>query len=106
MMLPLILSQSDLNPPPKFCCGPSTSFKITVAVGIAPSKTLAKKYTQSGVYDLRDLTLQHQIMAQTPITNLWGVAERLGHRLECLGIKNHFATGQYRCQVGTQPPRQ
>ncbi|HDW8063070.1 TPA: translesion error-prone DNA polymerase V subunit UmuC [Yersinia enterocolitica] len=67
---------------------------ITVCVGIAPTKTLAKlanhaakKYpaTQGGV-DLTNPDRQRRLLALVPVDDVWGVGRRLSKRLNALGI--------------------
>ena len=67
---------------------------ITVCVGIAPSKTLAKlanhaakKYSATnGVVDLTDRKRQRKLLALTPVEDIWGVGRRLSARLQAMGI--------------------
>ena len=66
---------------------------IPTSIGIAPTKTLskianhiAKKQTESGVFDLRDIDLQEYIMADLPVEELWGISRRWGKKLRSLGI--------------------
>tara|TARA_B100001142_G_scaffold322187_1_gene370037 strand:+ start:867 stop:2129 length:1263 start_codon:yes stop_codon:yes gene_type:complete len=66
---------------------------IPTSIGIAPTKTLskianhvAKKQTESGVFDLRDTDLQEYIMADLPVEELWGISRRWGKTLRSLGI--------------------
>ncbi len=66
---------------------------IPTSIGIAPTKTLskianhiAKKQTESGVFDLRDIDLQEYIMADLPVEELWGISHRWGKKLRSLGI--------------------
>ena len=66
---------------------------IPTSIGIAPTKTLskianhvAKKQTESGVFDLRDTDLQEYIMADLPVEELWGISRRWGKKLRSLGI--------------------
>ncbi|MDF1763282.1 MAG: translesion error-prone DNA polymerase V subunit UmuC [Oleibacter sp.] len=67
---------------------------ITVSVGIAPSKTLAKlanhaakkyKATQ-GVVDLTDPTRQEKLLRLVQVGDVWGVGRRLRRRLNDLDI--------------------
>ena len=68
---------------------------LSVCVGIAPTKTLAKlanhaakKYPATGgVVDLTSRERQQKLLAITPVTDVWGVGRRLGKRLEMMGIK-------------------
>lgn len=67
---------------------------ITVCVGIAPTKTLAKlanhaakKYPATqGVVDLTNLDRQRRLLALVPVDDVWGVGKRLSKRLNALGI--------------------
>lgn len=67
---------------------------ITVCVGIAPTKTLAKlanyaakKWHKSGcVVDLTDKTRQRKLMALLPVGEVWGIGSKLSARLNKLGI--------------------
>ncbi|WP_428838690.1 translesion error-prone DNA polymerase V subunit UmuC [Marinomonas fungiae] len=67
---------------------------ITVCVGIAPTKTLAKlanhaakKYPATqGVVDLTNPDRQRRLLALVPADDVWGVGRRLSKRLNALGI--------------------
>lgn len=67
---------------------------ITVCVGIAPTKTLAKlanhaakKYPATqGVVDLTNPDRQRRLLALVPVDDIWGVGRRLSKRLNALGI--------------------
>lgn len=67
---------------------------MTVCVGIAPSKTLAKlanhaakKWQKtSGVVDLTSKERQRKLMALLPVSEVWGVGGKLTKRLNELGI--------------------
>ena len=67
---------------------------ITVAVGMAPTKTLAKlanygakKFPGTGgVVDLRDPERQKKLMSITPVGEIWGVGRRTTKALNALGI--------------------
>lgn len=67
---------------------------ITVCVGIAPTKTLAKlanhaakKYPATqGVVDLTNPERQRRLLALVPVDDVWGVGRRLSKRLNALGI--------------------
>ena len=69
---------------------------ITVCVGIAPTKTLAKlanhaakKYPATGgVVDLSDPRRQRRLMALLPVDEVWGIGRRLGLRLQQMGINS------------------
>ncbi|HFQ5199058.1 TPA: translesion error-prone DNA polymerase V subunit UmuC [Vibrio vulnificus] len=67
---------------------------ITVCVGIAPTKTLAKlanhaakKYPATqGVVDLTNPDRQRRLLALVPVDDVWGVGRRLSKHLNALGI--------------------
>ena len=66
---------------------------IPTSIGIASTKTLckianhvAKKQTQNGVFDLRDIDLQEYIISDLPVEELWGISRRWGEKLRALGI--------------------
>ncbi len=67
---------------------------ITVCVGMAPTKTLAKlanhaakKYPATqGVVDLTNRSRQRKLLAITPVEDIWGVGRRLSARLQAMGI--------------------
>lgn len=69
---------------------------ITVCVGIAPTKTLAKlanhaakKWSKAGgVVDLTDKTRQRKLMGLLPVGEVWGIGSKLSARLNKLGIKS------------------
>lgn len=67
---------------------------ITVCVGIAPTKTLAKLANHAakeypatqGVVDLTNPDRQRRLLALVPVDDVWGVGRRLSKRLNALGI--------------------
>ena len=67
---------------------------ISVGVGIAPTKTLAKlanyaakKYPAThGVVDLTEKTRQRSLMAITPVEEIWGIGRQLSSQLNSIGI--------------------
>lgn len=67
---------------------------ITVCVGIAPSKTLAKLANHAaktwpqtgGVVDLTDKARQRKLLALLPVSEVWGIGGKLTKRLQQLGI--------------------
>lgn len=69
---------------------------ITVCVGIAPTKTLAKLANHAakqypatqGVVDLSDPLRQRQLMALLPVDKVWGIGRRLALRLQSMGINS------------------
>ncbi len=69
---------------------------LTVGVGIAPTKTLAKlanfaakkwQRQTGGVLDLSSIERQRKLMAALPVEEVWGVGRRLSKRLDAMGIK-------------------
>ncbi|MCG8362165.1 MAG: Y-family DNA polymerase [Pseudanabaenales cyanobacterium] len=67
---------------------------IPVSIGIGPTKTLAKianhvakRRTQTGVFDLRDQTLQSEILATLPVQDIWGIGRRWAKKLPKFGIQ-------------------
>ena len=69
---------------------------ITVAVGIAPTKTLAKlanygakKYQGTGgVVVLTDVERQRKLMSIAPVDEVWGVGRKLTPEAQCFGYPN------------------
>ncbi|HCI6539022.1 TPA: Y-family DNA polymerase [Klebsiella variicola subsp. variicola] len=69
---------------------------LTVGVGIAQTKTLAKLANHAakqwqrqtgGVVDLSNLERQRKLMALLPVDEIWGVGRRISKKLEAMGIK-------------------
>ncbi|EPC6145043.1 Y-family DNA polymerase [Klebsiella pneumoniae] len=69
---------------------------LTVGVGIAQTKTLAKLANHAakqwqrqtgGVVDLSNLERQRKLMALLPVDEFWGVGRRISKKLESMGIK-------------------
>lgn len=69
---------------------------LTVGVGIAPTKTLAKLANHAakqwqrqtgGVVDLSNVTRQRKLMAILPVSEVWGVGRRISKKLDTMGIK-------------------
>lgn len=69
---------------------------LTVGVGIAQTKTLAKLANHAakqwqrqtgGVVDLSNLERQRKLMALLPVDEVWGVGRRIRKKLEAMGIK-------------------
>lgn len=69
---------------------------LTVGVGIAPTKTLAKlanfaakkwQRQTGGVLDLSRVERQRKLMAALPVEEVWGVGRRLSKKLNAMGIK-------------------
>lgn len=67
---------------------------LTVGVGIAPTKTLAKlanhaakKWTKTGgVLDLSNQERQRKLMALVAVEDVWGVGRRISKKLNAMGI--------------------
>lgn len=67
---------------------------MTVCVGIAPSKTLAKLANHAakqypatrGVVDLIDPIRQKKLLSLMPVSEVWGVGRKLSERLNAMGI--------------------
>ncbi|MBK0004395.1 Y-family DNA polymerase [Erwinia sp. S38] len=68
---------------------------LTVGVGIAQTKTLAKLANHAakkwqrqtgGVVDLSNMDKQRKLMAVLPVDEVWGVGRRISKKLEALGI--------------------
>lgn len=67
---------------------------LTVGVGIAQTKTLAKlanhaakKWTKTGgVLDLSNIDRQRKLMALVPVEDVWGVGRRISRKLNAMGI--------------------
>nr|WP_200897618.1 translesion error-prone DNA polymerase V subunit UmuC [Arsukibacterium ikkense] len=67
---------------------------ISVCVGIAPSKTLAKLanhaaktwHRTGGVVDLSSTVRQRKLLALLPVNEVWGIGAKLTKRLQQLGI--------------------
>ncbi|WP_336221463.1 Y-family DNA polymerase [Citrobacter amalonaticus] len=70
--------------------------RLTVGVGIAPTKTLAKlanhaakQWPQThGVVDLSNVDRQRKLMALMPVSEVWGIGRRIAKKLEAMGIGN------------------
>ena len=67
---------------------------LTVGVGIAPTKTLAKlanhaakKWTKTrGVLDLSNIERQRRLMELVKVEDVWGVGRRISRKLNVMGI--------------------
>lgn len=67
---------------------------LTVCVGIAPTKTLAKlanaaakQYpATAGVVDLTEPSRQQKLLALSPVGEVWGIGHKLSQRLQSLDI--------------------
>ena len=69
---------------------------LTVGVGIAQTKTLAKLANHAakkwqrqtgGVVDLSNVDRQRRLMALVPVEDVWGVGRRISKKLNAMGIK-------------------
>ncbi|QGY32509.1 translesion error-prone DNA polymerase V subunit UmuC [Pantoea cypripedii] len=68
---------------------------LTVGVGIAPTKTLAKlanhaakKWSKTGgVVDLSNIDRQRKLMAHVAVEDVWGIGRRIGKKLNLMGIE-------------------
>ncbi len=75
---------------------------LTVGVGIAPTKTLAKlanyaakRWRQTGgVVDLSSRERQRRLLALVPVEDVWGVGRRLSKKLNAMGIMTAFDLAQ------------
>lgn len=67
---------------------------LTVGVGIAPTKTLAKLANHAaktwkktgGVVDLSNSDRQRKLLELTPVSEVWGVGRRISKKLNMMGI--------------------
>ncbi|MCG3098661.1 translesion error-prone DNA polymerase V subunit UmuC [Enterobacter cloacae] len=72
---------------------------LTVGVGIAPTKTLAKLANYAakrwsgtgGVVDLSDRERQRKLLANVPVDEVWGVGRRITKKLNAMGISTALA---------------
>lgn len=68
---------------------------LTVGVGIAPTKTLAKLANHAaktwkqtgGVVDLSNVDRQRKLLALVPVSEVWGVGRRISKKLNLMGIE-------------------
>ncbi|MBP2199034.1 translesion error-prone DNA polymerase V subunit UmuC [Pantoea cypripedii] len=68
---------------------------LTVGVGIAPTKTLAKLANHAaktwsktgGVVDLSNIDRQRKLMAHVAVEDVWGIGRRIGKKLNLMGIE-------------------
>ena len=65
---------------------------LPVAVGLAPTKALAKLGSDkakkgSGVMSLLDAGIREALLDETPVTHIWGIAKRSALRLAPYGIR-------------------
>jgi DNA polymerase V len=66
---------------------------IPIAIGIAPTKTMAKlanhiakKITEDGVFRLFSLSQEKQLMQQLDVSNIWGIGRQSQKKLQRAGI--------------------
>nr|WP_113865269.1 translesion error-prone DNA polymerase V subunit UmuC [Brenneria salicis]NMN91805.1 DNA polymerase V [Brenneria salicis ATCC 15712 = DSM 30166]RBP65872.1 DNA polymerase V [Brenneria salicis ATCC 15712 = DSM 30166]RLM31902.1 DNA polymerase V subunit UmuC [Brenneria salicis ATCC 15712 = DSM 30166] len=75
---------------------------LSVGVGIAPTKTLAKlanhaakTWTKTGgIVDLSSPARQAKLLAITPVDDIWGIGRRLARKLESAGITTALKLAQ------------
>lgn len=65
---------------------------IPVAVGLGPSKALAKLASdrakkRGGVYSLLNDRVRASVLDETPVIHIWGIARRLSDRLAEIGVR-------------------
>ncbi len=68
---------------------------LTVGIGIAPTKTLAKLANYAaktwkktgGVVDLSNVDRQRKLLARVPVSEVWGVGRRISKKLNLMGIE-------------------
>ncbi|MEG1213994.1 MAG: Y-family DNA polymerase [Leclercia sp.] len=81
---------------------------LTVGVGIAPTKTLAKlanyaakrwQQQTGGVLDLSSPERQRKLMAALPVEEVWGVGRRISKKLEAMGINSALDLAQTHTSV-------
>ena len=68
---------------------------ITVSIGAAPTRTLAKVATHlakrgDGVVVLDDMTAIPEVLRSYPIAEVWGVGGRLAEKLEAVGVRSAY----------------
>lgn len=70
---------------------------VPISIGIAPTKTLckvagliAKKYTSSGVYILKDQKTIEKALKWLPVEELWGIGRRHAQSLKSSGVHTAF----------------
>jgi len=68
---------------------------IPTSVGIAPTKTLAKianniakKQATSGVFDMREKSLQDEILSKLPLEEIWGISKGSSSKLYSIGVNS------------------
>lgn len=70
---------------------------IPISIGLASSKTLAKvanfyakRISNTGVYDLRSVSLRDSLLKTLPIEEIWGIGRKLTEKFHHYSIKNAF----------------
>ena len=78
---------------------------IPTSFGVAPTKVLAKvankmakKYSSTGVFDIREKSIQDDVLKDLKVDDIWGISTRLGSRLNAMGI---YTAADFR---DTDPP--
>ncbi len=68
---------------------------MPVAVGIGPTKTLAKianhiakKYKKSRVFDISDINMRERVLRFIDVGDIWGIGRSWAHKLHSLGVKS------------------
>ncbi len=68
---------------------------MPVAVGIGPTKTLAKianhiakKYKKNRVFDISDMDMRERVLRFIDVGDIWGIGRSWAHKLHSLGVKN------------------
>lgn len=80
---------------------------LTVGVGIAPTKTLAKLANYAakrwpktgGVVDLSNIARQRKLMRLVPVEEVWGVGRRISKKLNALGVSSAFDLAEQRTWI-------
>lgn len=90
------LKEKDLV---QFCAGVRSKINqwlsIPTSIGIAPTKTLAKianniakKESVNGIFDMRDRSVQNEILSKLPLENIWGISRATSLKLHNIGINS------------------
>lgn len=74
---------------------------LTVGVGIAQTKTLAKLANHAaktwrgtgGVVDLSNIVRQRRLLALVPVEEVWGVGRKMSKKLNLMGINHRSGSG-------------
>ena len=69
---------------------------IPVCIGVGPTKTLAKIANRAakktpgspGVWDVTDIKMREEVLARTPVDEIWGIGRQNGTKLNARGIDN------------------